>query len=537
MSDPHPLVVQARQAFHAGDLMGARRAAESRLSTVPLDIDALEVRALILRRQGDDNAAIETLRGVIAVAPYADWAYADLTMLLHSRGERGHAEAVAHAGLAANPNHADLHNLLGAMRSEIDDLPRGETHFRRAVAIAGPHPDALRNLAINLTRQGRLDEADLLFAQAQRDAPGDAAIAAHWARLHELRGDTERALSLLDLAERLGMDVRLQRVITLMRAGRDEAALALLEASRGELGGDALLVRGRILDRLGRYAEAWSAFVAGKAKLAARDGARYDAAGTAQEFAELKRAFSAAPRHNAPARTTAEPIFIMGFPRSGTTMVEQILSSHSNVRAGGELPFAAEIAAGNEREPHLMRAHYMRRAQDYGLIGDARSFTDKMPLNEIWAPLIIAAFPTAPLIEVQRHPLDVCVSMMAHHMTHGSHCAYSIGDIARHMLAVDDLVGHYRAHCGFAPLVLRYESLVTDQEKETRRLLNGVALPFEAACLAFHRNARHAPTPSYAQVTEPLNDRSIGRWRQYATALGPAIEALAPLIAARGYDL
>jgi hypothetical protein len=259
---------------------------------------------------------------------------------------------------------------------------------------------------------------------------------------------------------------------------------------------------------------------------------------------------------------TAQPIFVMGFPRSGTTLVEQILSSHSAVAAGGELPFvadmsklAADLFPGDERFPEnlahswmadyqytatLLRDFYLAKAEQYRLLEDGAGkhacFTDKMPFNEIYLPLIRMAFPNAKIVRVVRHPLDVCVSMLSNNMTHGFHCGYRIDDIANHLAEVFDLVEHYGTELQLNDLVLRYESLVADQTQQTRRLLDYLGLPFEESCLQFHRNPRCAPTPSYAQVTEKLNDRSIGRFRHYARQLQPYVPRLQKMMAAHGYE-
>ena len=159
-----------------------------------------------------------------------------------------------------------------------------------------------------------------------------------------------------------------------------------------------------------------------------------------------------------------------------------------------------------------------------------------MPFNEIWLPLLRMAFPEAKIVRVVRHPFDVCVSMMANNLTHGFNCGYRIEDTVHHLAAVFALVEHYRREFDPGELLLRYESFVQNQSAETGRLLDFLDLPFEHACLNFHENRRYAPTPSYAQVTEKLNDRSIGRHKNYAQYLLPFAPQLAPLMAAYGYD-
>jgi hypothetical protein len=184
-----------------------------------------------------------------------------------------------------------------------------------------------------------------------------------------------------------------------------------------------------------------------------------------------------------------------------------------------------------------LRDLYLDRAQAFGLLDTGKPFfTDKMPLSEVWTPVIRAAFPQARLIRMVRHPLDTAVSMLSHNLTHGEFCGYRIEDIAGHMRAVHALTGAYAATLGETALSVRYEDMVARQDAQTRRLLDHLDLPFELACLRFHENRRYAPTPSYAQVSEPLNDRSIGRWKLYREQLAPQAAALAGVIADLGYE-
>lgn len=558
----HPLVLRGRDALNRGDFAAASAAAEERLRADARDTDALELRYLVLQQKGDIAKAAETLRSVIQIDRTADWAFNDLTNLLFTHGRRAEAEQVARAALRANPANGHAHYLFGIILSELNDLPSGEWHFRRALDLAGEQAPILASLALNLMQQGRTAEADPYFARADALAPGDLKTLAHWSKLHEVRGDLQRAAELLDRAAAASSakDVNLLRASYLARSGRPADALALLDAAP-VLNGDGQLERGRLLDRLGRYDEAWCDFIAAKRKLATEAGGLvYQREAVEAFFARLKAFFTreriallprASVRSDVP-----QPIFIMGFPRSGTTLVEQILCSHSAVRAGGELSFISELrplaqhllpssepfpenlaqswTADRRYVADLFRDYYLARAAQYRLGADTSAgkafFTDKMPFNEIWLPLLRMAFPHAKIVHVVRHPLDVCVSMMSNHFTHGFNCGYRIEDIVHHLAAVHSLTQHYRSVLDIGDLTLSYERLIADQTTETRRLLDYLGLPFEDACLRFHENRRYAPTPSYAQVTEKLNDRSVGRHLHYAEPLRPYAPQLAPLV-------
>jgi Tfp pilus assembly protein PilF len=562
---PHPLVLRGREALQRGDMRAVEAAAEERLKTAGRDVNALELRFIVQQKRGQFGQAARTLDTVIGIDPRADWAYNELVELFMVHGKPEDAEKVARAALRANPRNAHAHNLFGTILSEMNNLPAGEWHFRSALELSGPQAPVLMNLGLNLMKQGRVDEADTTFARAHELAPQDMKTLAYWSTLHEGRGDLKRAGELLDRAEAVSSpaQINLLRATHLSRIGRPQEALAILDAA-GTLAGEAHLARGRLQDRLGHYDAAWQDFVTGKAKLLKENpGTEYRADAVESLFDRCKGFFTrehVSLLAQAKVRPgTAQPIFVMGFPRSGTTLVEQILCSHPAVAAGGELPFvadmsklASDIFPGAERFPEnlahswmadyhyaatLFRDYYLARAEQYGLLKSGTTyFTDKMPFNEIYLPLIRMAFPNAKVVRVVRHPLDVCVSMLSNNMTHGFHCGYRIEDIANHLAAVHDLVEHYSREFALNELVLRYETLVANQESETRRLLDYLGLPFDPACLQFHENRRYAPTPSYAQVTEKLNDRSIGRYQHYAKQLEPYVPRLRKMLAAYGYE-
>jgi hypothetical protein len=311
-------------------------------------------------------------------------------------------------------------------------------------------------------------------------------------------------------------------------------------------------------DRAGRHGEAWNDWAKGKEALAALANRTYpaDAVGA---LAERLAAFFGLPASADLPRAerpdgVPQPVFIIGFPRSGTTLTERILASHSAVEAGGELPFGVELhelavsLAGGEWTfpaglararpdwPTMLRDRYLEQAERHGLLASgARYFTDKMPTNDFWLPLIRLAFPDSPVVLVRRHPLDVLTSVMAHEMTHGFNCSYRLADAARHLALADGLIEKYR-EAGFGPTHdLRYESLVANQAGETERLTAAIGLDMEPAQLSFHERGEVPATPSYVQVSQPLNDRSIGNWRNFERELAPAIPIVAEVMKRGGY--
>jgi tetratricopeptide (TPR) repeat protein len=546
----HPLVLRAREALARSEIKTAELSVEERLKTAGRDINALEVRFLIQKHRGQFGEAARTLDTVIGINPRADWAYNELIQLLMTHGKVADAEQVARAALRANPANSQAHNAFGGIISDMHDLPAGEWHFRRALELT-PQPQApfLTNLANNLMKQGRATEAEDYFSRALEIAPDDTKTLTAWSALCEARGDLVRAAELLDRAEAASSapEVALQRSNLLARSGKHEEAIALINSGK-ILTGEGQLARGRLHERLGRYHEAWQDFVGGKRKLASEAGElQYKADAVEALFARFKGFFTRANFERLPRAKlrsdVPQPIFIMGLPRSGTTLVEQIICSHSTVAAGGELAFLSELrkiasdllpapqpfpenlaqswTADRHYSATLFRDYYLARAECHGLLGSGKAFfTDKMPFNEVYMPLLKMAFPQAKIVHVMRHPLDVCVSTMSNDVTEGFNCGYRIEDTAHHLAAVFDLFEHYRRELDLGDYVLQYEKLVGDPEGEIRKLITYLGLPLEKACLRLGK----------------LSDRAVNRHSHYAQQLRPYVSRLRPMMSAYGYE-
>jgi hypothetical protein len=213
------------------------------------------------------------------------------------------------------------------------------------------------------------------------------------------------------------------------------------------------------------------------------------------------------------------------------------------VAAGGELSFLSELrkvasdllpapqpfpenlaqswTADRHYAATLFRDYYLARAERYGLLRSGKAFfTDKMPFNEVYMPLLKMAFPQAKIVHVMRHPLDVCVSTLSNDVTQGFNCAYRIEDTAHHLAAVFDLFEHYRRELDLSDYVLQYEALVADPAGQARRLLDYLELPLEEGSLGFRK----------------LSDSAVDRHKHYAQHLRPFVTRLRPMMSAYGYE-
>ena len=565
-----PLVERALQAHRQGALDVAEQLCLEVLDLAPDRPGALSILYEIRKAQGRHAAAEALLTRMVRLDPNNFLATNELALMLLARGRLAEAEVHARNAIRIAPENPQAHNLMGMIMTEAHRSPIGEYHYRRVLELSDARdPIVLANLAWNLKNQGRMEEARALYHESMAAAPDIHPTHLGWARLEEADRKLDEALRVLDGMRARWPDdpaERLARATVLGRMRRHTEALAELDALAGQdsFGPNELLEKGRLLDQMGRHDDAWAAYAEAKRMLRERSGSEYMDA-VADDLIQRLRGFFSSGRlrilPRAGVRTdTPQPIFVLGFPRSGTTLVEQTLSAHPRIRAGDELPLMNDISTlmprmlgspltypealvelwmGDQRaELDNLRDYYLQKVGQLGILdAEARWFTDKMPLNETHLGLIALMFPNAPLVHVIRHPLDVMVSAMSNLFTHGFHCSYDLRTAAIHYVRVMELVRHYRAEMALRYLPIRYEDMVDDQEGTVRAILAFVGEDFDPRCLAFHENQRHARTASYAQVTEPLYDRSRYRHRHYRRHLEPVIPILAPLIEQLGYTI
>jgi tetratricopeptide (TPR) repeat protein len=352
-----PMAERASELLQQNAVAEARQLCAEVLELAPGHPDALAVLYQICRKEGPPTAVEAVLRRIVALHPNTFWAISDLAILTLNKGAVLEAEHHARNAVRLAPENPQSHNLMGIALTEANRPHTGEYHYRKVLELTGRRdPVTIANLAWNLKNQGRIDEARQLYDEAAAPADADLNVLLGWARMEEADRKLDRALELLDRAEKLSADnpsILLLRAVVHGRKRDHRRALALLDRlaeKSGEqgLGANELLEKGRLLDQMGRYDEAWEAFVEGKRLCRERGGLVYRDDAAQQMVERLKNFFGEGrmrliPRANARDDAAAQPIFIHGFPRSGTTLVEQTLSAHPRISAGDELPFVNEI--------------------------------------------------------------------------------------------------------------------------------------------------------------------------------------------------
>ncbi len=247
-----------------------------------------------------------------------------------------------------------------------------------------------------------------------------------------------------------------------------------------------------------------------------------------------------------PVEDAGRPVFVLGLPRSGSTLIDRIISSHSQAASLGEintLAFAVMRTVGESGSTAgavASRDDLIRRSAqiDFSLLGrrytnaisrynqDQLRLVDKTPLNFLYLGLIRLALPQARVIHVRRHPVDSCYAMYKTLFRMGYPFSYSLQDVGRYYIAYRNLMAHWREVAAGSFLDVDYEALVADQESESRRILDWCGLDWEPACLEFHRSTAPAATASAAQVRQPIYSTSVGKWRCYETQLSPFVARL-----------
>ena len=464
---------------------------------------------------------------------------------MHERGASSDALRASEAALACTP--ADPRALLIWVELAAAQ-GRAAQALERLCELAA-RPDLalpLRQRAAQLlTHLNRHDEAERCHARCLAEAPDDPQILYNWAAALTAVGRLEEAERAYDRVVALAprdADAWYNRA-TLRRQTATHNHVAAIEAqlratAPGEAGRVALdYALAKELEDLGEHARSFAALKRGAD--ARRSRLSYRVTADSEAMAGIARTFdsewSATPRRGDPDR---RPVFIVGLPRSGTTLVDRILSSHSGVVSRGEsTDFAAAVtrcADGAQGKADLIRraaridparlgAEYCGTLPACG----AERVIDKTPLNFLYLGLIRAALPAATLIHVRRAPLDVCYAMYKTLFRMAYPFSYSLDDLAQYYIAYDALMAHWRRTLHGQLLEIDYEDLVSNQEAVSRRLIARCGLEWEPQVLNFERNTAPTFTASAAQVRQPIYTSSLGLWRHYASELAPLRARLA----------
>jgi len=486
-------VAQMRQQKDA--LPALRRAAE----LLPQDAESRSnlVDELInfgnrLRAQGKRREALAALQEAVTRSPTRPDAHVNLGRVqLESRRIQQAADSFRNA-ISRQPNNVAAHLGLATVYRIQGSASEAAASCERALALAPQSPDALLLLGELRADLGQFDEAQGLFERVlesdPRFAPAYCSIASH----KRLTTDDSRWLggvqSLLSSQLSLADEVQLRYAL------------------------------GKYFDETGDYDSAFNSYTAAN-ELTKRFGGTYDEADFSALVGRIMdRRFEGLPG----ASESDVPVFIIGMPRSGTSLAEQILASHPSASGAGEVAFWDKAF---DRPAHFgLAQEYLLRIHERA--GQATRITDKMPANFLYAGLIHEVFPRARFIHMQRHPLDTCLSIYFQEFFNVSPYANDLNHLAHYYGQYQRLMAHWRRELPL--LEVPYEGLVAEPEQWTRRMLEFIGLPWDPQCLRFHETPRAVITASRWQVRQKINTGSVARWRNYEKHLGPLLSLTEP---------
>lgn len=507
--------------------------------------DAHSNIALAYLGEGRPADAERHLNQALALRPDFPEALVNLAKLHRERGEPLRAEPLYRRALALRPDFPEVHSSLGLVLLASGQPREAETHVRRAIALKPGFAEAWQTLGQVLDKLGRMDEALAAHRQGLALNPGSARAHADYASTLMAYGRRGEAIAAYRAA--LALEPQrgeLRRMLNKLDA--ETASLAEQEAAFGAAAGEHRMhlgfALGKSLEEAGEYQQALPYLV--EANALKRAGYDYDPKSSEAAFADIAAAFSPElfAAHGGAGVSDATPIFVLGMPRSGTTLVEQILASHPEVFGAGELTLLRDLSNGlgrgeegsfrfSELLPRLddaaftgLGAGYVARLRGYS--GEARFITDKMPGNFMLIGMIRLALPKARVIHCVRDAADTSVSIFKNYFASNLRYAYDLGEIGHYHRLYQGLMAHWHAVLpGFVHDV-SYEALVSDQEAQTRRLLELCGLDFRPECLDFFLTERPVHTASAAQVRAPISTASVGIARRYGEGLAPLHAAL-----------
>jgi tetratricopeptide (TPR) repeat protein len=442
------------------------------------------------------------------------------------------------------PDSPEAHNNMGSALRGLGRLDEAASHFRRALEIKPNFAKAHANLGGVLRSQGRASEAETHCHRALALDPDSAPTLVLLAELRADQGQfgeaqafLERAIAIEPQSPQAWAGVARWRTMT----HGDTAWLAQAQqiADSGLPPQMEALLRyaiGKYFADVKAFGQAFSSYQRAN-ELEKLCKAKHDRGLLTETVDLLIRSYDREwlSRARNEALGAERPVFIVGMPRSGTTLAEQILASHPAVFGAGELPFWQTTVGTHELSVfhadtghnalHRLANHYLALLQT--LAPDALRVIDKMPGNFMFLGLIRAALPRARIIHMQRDPVDTCLSMYFQQFEGSAAYTNDLEDLAHYYSEYSRLMSHWRAILpADAMLEVPYEELVEDQEAWSRRLLEFIGLPWDARCLDFHRTERAVMTASNWQVRQKISKGSVGRWRGYADFVGPLLSLL-----------
>ncbi|MBS0192860.1 MAG: sulfotransferase [Proteobacteria bacterium] len=516
------VLLRAAAALQRNRLPDAESLLRPRLKAFPTDVAAMRMLAEVAGRLGEDADAISLLERCLELAPGFHAARQNYAQMLNRTNRHAEALAEAHALLALEPDNPGYRNLKAVILCRMGDYAPAIAIYDRLMAEHPDRPRIWMSYGNALKAAGQSERC--IDAYRKSIALDPTAGESYWSlanlKTYRFSADDRAAMRVQSARSDLDSERRMHFEFALAKALEDE----------------------------GDYAEAFARYAQGnRLRL---QMVPYSAEANTTKLRRTTASFDAEcfARHAGVGCDAPDPIFIVGLPRAGSTLVEQILSSHSQVEGTMELPVLPALVhalhkrigsgkvAWHEALHRLDRAEfaelgraYLVRTRVHRRTG-ARHFIDKLPNNFAHVGLIHLILPNARIVDARRHPLACCFSAFKQHFARGQNFTYSLEDIGRYYRDYVTLMDHFDAALPGRVHRVFHEAMVEDAEAQIRLLLAHCGLPFEEGCLRFHENPRAVATASAEQVRRPINRDGLEQWRHFEPWLDPLKQALGPIL-------
>ncbi|MBT3305177.1 MAG: tetratricopeptide repeat protein, partial [Alphaproteobacteria bacterium] len=527
-----------------GRLDEAQDAAIQAIELNPGYVEACTNLGNIMLRAGEPMTAAEAYRAAIKINPVALMARANLAIALREAGELDLAEAECRAAIKINPNFAEGYNSLGNVLKEKENWQAASEAFETAIDLRDGYADAMLNLAGVLFKSGDLQEAEgkyrnilETFENLAEAHAGLGVVLLAVGRLDEAVESFRHAVASkpahgeaqYNLATAIGGDYNETEVSAIRELLNDKT---LPDSDRIRVH----FALGEINDHRGNFETAFADFDAGnqmRKQQLENSGKTFNADAFDARVDGIIATYGPdlfVQREDA-GDPSDLPVFIVGMPRSGTTLVEQIIASHPQAAGKGELDLIRAHCGEDGALAGIEDPVLVEKAENYlaelirGTDGAAR-ITDKMPFNWLHLGQIQLMFPDAHVLYCRRDPLDTGLSCFRQYFTAPHSWACDLDDIGRYQRALNRLMDHWKNVLSLPILDVQYEDMVDATEDVSRRILDFIGLSWDDACLDFHASGRAVQTASSWQVRKPVYSTAVGRAKGYDAFLGPLKEAL-----------
>lgn len=510
--DFHPAQFQLGLiAVQVGKMPLAANLITQALQMAPLQPHYHRALGEIYRRLGNLALSLSHGEQAVKLAPNDYEALFNLALAYNDSGRFDDAATTYKKVLTFKPNHSEASNNLGTCLEKSGDEAGAVNAYKKAIKSNPKNAQAQNNLGALLSARGALDEARQSFTNSIKADPHFVHAHYNLSSLKKYTQDDPHLAALEEIAAR---------------------AESLPEFDRGRY----WFAIGKAREDVGDYDGAFDAYQKGNS--IKRKSFHYDPAENEILTDKIikhftKEFFDQRTGHGCPDET---PVFIVGMPRSGSTLTEQILSSHSKVHGAGELPDLDMLIGAAKTDPGAFYVDWLSdlKGPDFTALGQAyiqrlrgidpstQLISDKMPANFFYAGLIKLILPNAKIIHTARHAMDSCFSNYSRLFNESMHFAYDLEELGRYYNSYDRLMRHWDEVLPPGSILhVPYEDVVADLEGQARRIIAHCGLDWEEGCLAFHKNKRHVKTASIAQVRQPIYKSSVARWERFGKNLDP----------------